>query len=131
MKVFIVMAGEYSDYGFEGVFSTEEKAKAFTELFKKCNGIYTNCDIIEQGVDEYENYQLCTIYRECMDVESGAIEDYSSEYVKLKPPGYRCCEVVLGTHPNPYIYASSTVSKQHAIKLCAEKRQAILREVVK
>lgn len=51
-KIFIVTSGEYSGYGIEAVFSTEELAKKFIGSF---SNTYSNMEIEEWKLDPFSN----------------------------------------------------------------------------
>src|SRR5438309_10228406 len=53
-KVFIVTSGEYSDYGIDAVFSTEELAQKFIDSFSKSG--YRDMEIEEWKLNPFENH---------------------------------------------------------------------------
>ena len=66
-KVFIVTSGEYSEYGIDRVFSTEEKAKAFIKITMDLYGGTFN-------IEPYELDAPMPIYKEYLFFEA-YIED--------------------------------------------------------
>ncbi len=53
MKVYVITAGEYSDYSIVGVATTKEMAEVIVSKFNLCNGFY-EAQIEEYDTDVYE-----------------------------------------------------------------------------
>jgi hypothetical protein len=132
-KVYIVTAGDYSDYYICGVFSSEEKAKVCVEdtpdgdykieeysvdtmpkqIFRERYSVYIDVNGNEDGKGSCYVENITEIADEHLRGRSQFIKDY----VSLKRP-----------HPVTGFCGYSYESKDHAFKLAVECRQAWLRE---
>ena len=84
MKVYIVTSGIYSDYQIEAVFSTEEKAKAYIDIY----GNYDNrqIEIYDMDIESIEREEAsytvvfdsngCSVYRNSNSSEKDTIRTY-------------------------------------------------------
>lgn len=88
--IYVVTRGSYSDYQIVGVFSTKEKAEAFTEFYPKTG--YNGLNDIEEyelnAVSKYPAGKRAFMARFTVDGEM-AIEQIAPEYVNetVKPYG--------------------------------------------
>lgn len=131
-KVWIVTDGEYSDYRIVAVFDSQESAKEF------CNGIDAPEAVgpggygSSVGIEEYtigppelgELFQK--VWQVYLNVESGEL-DYETWDFEVHPRNWSEGHLS-STTKGPCAAAQSTVSQEHALKVAAETRQAILRE---
>lgn len=123
-KVFVVTQGEYSAYHIVGIFTSREKA-------------LESCPAAASGTDaRLEEFELDRIPKD----EEGFLQDVF--YVCLGPNGdlthsmseaewlpANYCKVDHTDKDGVFeIYAHSVVSEEHALKLAAEHRQALLRQ---
>jgi hypothetical protein len=120
--VYVVTAGCYSDYRIEGVFSTREGADRFAAEF----GDDAN-PIEEFEVDGRAAESRQTIYWVRVDLDGSAGGDRATHevttarYTKVDQCGW-------GTDRSPVCWwGQSAVSRDHALKLAIEARQAWLR----
>lgn len=134
--IYLVTEGEYSDYGIEAVFSTEELAQAYIdtrESHKAPDGkkYYGYCEYkieqypIDERVKETEQKVFVSILDE--DGEYRANRGVWS-YESLTPPRYSMSEIEDHYGSPVYFRGESVVSKEHAHKMSVEARQRWLRE---
>ena len=82
-KVFIVTSGEYSDYGIDRVFSTEEKAKEWIEVITSMYGGNYNIEQYELDapIPERKKYLFFDAY-----IEDDAIVESNFEFYLADEP---------------------------------------------
>lgn len=80
-KVFIVTSGEYSDYGIDRVFSTEEKAKEFIKITRDLYGGTFNIEPYELDapMPTYKEYLFFEAYIEDDIVAKSNFEFYFTD----------------------------------------------------
>ena len=151
-KIYIVTAGEYSDYHIVGVFSTKRRANEFIgDAPRAANGVYENNYIIQEcAVDTLPNLMWRMCYRVNIDCAGNIIPLNTSETIEEVSP--LDIEDLKGTvsiirdysglydYSRPYnrsrpkeypvkgFYGVSYESKEHALKLAVECRQKWLRK---
>lgn len=117
--VYIVTSGAYSDYGIEAVFSERADAAAYCKAGGKRRIEVFLMDNTEEEMDRH--FWKCVI-----DIDNGNLleesegeEDASPHLRGYSDSDYGFERAAMGT---------SFVSRDHARKLAAERRQKILRE---
>ena len=128
-KVWIYTEGSYSDYHVEAVFSTKEKADAYAA---QC-GEYGGVD--EWDVDEFADHVRRPWWVCEIDLETGDLVRAREGSEVISPHERGSEESGTGTSYDPTSYnlrdvasGKSFVSKDHAMKLAVEARQAYLRK---
>lgn len=130
--IYIVTSGEYSDYGIDGIFSTKSKAETFIEECKKQTYLKSDYEAEEWELDDKTESTVATSWDAVLDIATGDIERREAriEFVaknkrvsKVLVPDY-----VSQAHPKGSIIVQSFVSLEHAVKLCVEKQQELLRK---
>lgn len=118
--IYIVTSGEYSDYRISGVFSTPEK----TDLFISNNdpGGCRGMSVEPWELDKRQYDTPKTVWACNMSVKTGEIT-HEWDYTKSCGPLYTDPGVDLRA-----IGVRSSISRDHARELAAEKRQEYLRE---
>jgi len=136
MKVYVVIAGTYSDYGYYGVFSSREKAQKYIDdtVAPDQRGEYS---IDEHDLDpQYEQVEWVKCYCARIYLDDGKIEPLDDEdFYWAKRTDMRRGSVTChgetrfnGFSSRGVVSASSFVSPEHAAKLAVEARQRYLRE---
>lgn len=131
MTVYVVTSGDYSDYGIEAIFSTQEKAAAYAEALMDANGVE------EYDLDDYHPVKPgWDIYyvgmRRNGDTDNVAIageHSYTRGFVQgvgepdygLQHPyrGAGTGVILDGAILHGYVYAKS---EEHAVKIVNEHR---------
>ena len=118
MKVWLATEGSYSDYSVEGVFSSEEKAKAFMGAFP--GGDWNDVTVweVDQVSPDIESGRKPYCVR--MDREGNTV----SVKVEKNSYGYTTYmynDVNFDVHGNIYCYVWAK-DEQHAIKITNERR---------
>ena len=80
-KVFIVTSGEYSDYGIDRVFSTEEKAKEWVDVITSMYGGNYNIeqDELDAPIPERKEYLFFEAYIENNTIIKSDFEFYFAD----------------------------------------------------
>ena len=124
MKVYVVTAGEYSDYEIWGIFSTLEKARDFVAAMRTKNPRFDPCSIQEWEVDTILDRTGVSGWEVCLDTNTGntiyAGHDEGQDNSTIASEQTRC-------HPDQ-VTGFSVHSLEHARKLAVEARQKWLRE---
>lgn len=123
--IYLVTSGEYSNYGINGVFSSEQLAKEFIEKHK-------DGGIEEWELDERSREEVCPYWRADLDVATSVLVP-GNVGSDLADPKTRTATIEFDSHasnayPKGHIYSISYVSQEHANKLCVEKKQEIQRQ---
>lgn len=124
MKVWIVTSGSYY-YRIQGVFSTKENAQRFAALLAG-----ENPGIEEYVMDARAKDVIGPTWKVWMKYASGDL-DAAPVIQPDRPRNPRYTEVSKGLWDEVLIVAQSAVSPEHAVKIAAEYRQALLREELK
>ena len=129
MTVYIVTAGEYSDYGISSVFSTKELAETYANEFNKIHPYESPTSVEEWEVDQDVEIRCVKTWVCRLDLKTG--DCYTEhEGVGLARPGRKGYVVRYGLQgKDADVAATSYESAAHARKLAIEDRQAYLREV--
>ena len=133
-SVWIVTEGEYSDYRIVAVFATAEEAKAFINGAAADGHPYVECREWPIGAPSAGFYQ--PTWSVALDLESGDLVTNRDNIVhppfvyELHPPDWSAGDRYQRTKTK-FVSGRSTVSKEHALKVAAETRQAWLREPVR
>jgi len=140
IQIFVVTAGEYSDYGICHMFTSRKLAEKYIEIKTECDDYHRgNMEIEEWTADSLQESKVIKLYTsDRLIIETGVFDGrwagenaevvvcqkgrpYSRGYTKIhdmhKLGEY--IEVVIGY---------STKSSDHAHKLAVEGRQKILRK---
>jgi hypothetical protein len=132
MKVYVLTSGEHSDYRVEGVFSSEDAARRFTEKFPKGEFDDWN-DPIEHEVDEPLDHEMGPSWTVKINLESGEIKDPFPAHETRHRRHPSACEVHecwwMGSPPTPAgeLSVRSPTSREHAVEVAVERRQEWLR----
>lgn len=122
-SVWMLEAGQYSDYHVVGLFSTEEKAKFYMEHYIDYS-TYDSQSVCEVKLDPELNDagEGHIWWSVSINISTGNISFVREEtrYTPLEVPSY--------IHPfqTELMYLVSARDKQHACKVAAEKRTAYL-----
>ena len=132
MIIYLVTSGSYSDYSIEGVFSSEDKAKAYVQQ-ANAKSYSTDRSIEEWTVDENENLRCMEVWRCQLEAQSNYFKanptmPTSRSQRVLWPEGKRSEIQMWGRGYEKVIDTFSAVSPEHAVKLAIEKRQEWLRK---
>lgn len=123
MKLYVVTAGEYSDYHICAIFTNKEKAEKYVAIENELNYPYGECWISEwQTADstvnmaaEVGHYYYCAI---SLEGEIQTDDDYENDTTPLIDKG----EVII-RKTNWEIEVYSKRSFEHAKKVCIEQYQ--------
>lgn len=132
MKVYVVTTGNYSDYGIEGIFSTEEKANEFMEALedeRDWNAIaeWDMDDAAGTKIKDGHSPWRVLILRDGT-VEEAKIGNELDRYgIRESSEVWKRSKLPLWTRENPDIQDCLNVkclakSAEHAIKIASEKR---------
>ena len=124
--VWIVTSGEYSDYRYHGIFSTEEKAKEYAaKLCTERNHDVPDCTAVE--VDALEDAEMRLTYICHLDIGGNVVKEFtgSEALVSLRDRG---SSNPCNPNNGPTIFFGQGYSHEQARKLAVECRQAYLRE---
>lgn len=155
--VWVVTSGEYSSYGIEAVFSSEEKAHQFMKM-KVEREKADNIQVVEWEIDnekqgEYPETKYTTTYRVLMRIRTGDILSQekrhrpfpckSKSIIELMESKWAClidgsqqyekecahkeCLSQNRDYIDTFIDCESSISFEHATKIAAEYRQKVLR----
>lgn len=123
-KIYVVVSGEYSDFGINAIFTTKELAELYISAFSQKDR-YEELIIQEWNIDPYELElkQNRKPFRIIMDKEGNTINiDYETSDFSLMPE--RLIEFQWGT--KNMICRCFADNKKHAVKIANEKRVQIL-----
>lgn len=139
-KVYVVTTGSYSDYGINGIFSTEELAQKWIDAnMNSSDGWHRDFNpIIEYTVDNPSQIDPVekTQYSVAIDANTGDVvpgRTWENKEVigsSIRSGTVKVYTISKNSHSYPnatHIVAESYESMEHAIKLAAEKRQELLR----
>ena len=134
--IYVVTAGEYSDYGICAMFSRREDAERYIELHGgKCRSDvnrYADYSIEEYGLDEHRGAEWVSVYSTEISMGTGDIRRRDESQVLSTDLFARKSRVDVFDHSSDCRYhtarAYSGVSQDHADKLAVEARQKYLRE---
>lgn len=128
-KVYLVSAGEYSDYWVAGVFTTEELAKAAMQLRPDWVRDEHWNDIVEWDINDTSHIigngeSVIPCYRARVRLTDGAV---------TRGEECGCLMLVIPGSSDSFIWQSfidtlSSISMDHAVKIAVEARQKWLRE---
>ena len=126
MNVWLVGAGEYSDFGIDAVFSTEEKANAHIDKLEQCSDRAT--ELIEMVVDAEEDVQVVDKWKVVLNADGSLAEEYRCGATKIlrKPNAPHEIDSFANEDKRKF-FGFSTRGYDHALKLAGECRQAWLR----
>lgn len=130
--LYVVTSGEYSYYGIVGIFSSQGKAEVFIKEAKKQTNSNSDFRIEEWKLDEREKDTVATFWTAILDIATGDIEkrdpraEFTPENERVK--SVDVLDYVCEAHPKGHIISQSYVSSEHAVKLCVEKQQELLRK---
>jgi hypothetical protein len=127
--VFVVTAGDYSDYRLEALFSTQALAEAWLEEKRQCEWGLDSPQIDEWVVDEEAGMVATPVFIAQIQLASGDL--YPGTGKELFRPKERARVYWYTAAPaveHRTVRALSAVSAEHAAKVAVEKRQAWLRE---
>lgn len=121
MKIYIVTAGEYSDYHIVNIFTDKEKAEKYVALQNELNphdeGWLTEWETADDKVDT--NVKVAHYYFCGMDLDVGEInDDYAEETYPMIDKG----DVIINSDDYD-ISVYSKKSFEHAKKICIEQYQ--------
>lgn len=131
MTVYVVTAGEYSDYHIEAVFSTHEKAVAYmgghSERFNDINTFELDSAPAKKFVRQYEHWltgdgESCNSDESIIEEEK-EVSDNGRGSSMTRKLGYN-----ERWSTDAVFYGESYISAEHAKKLAVEERQKYLRE---
>ena len=118
-EVYVVTSGCYSDYHINAIFSTREKAEEYAELLPDANSIEV---YVLDGEHKNGLHTIIVV----MDRDGNTSECYLDEYVFcLEKYKLKWGEFWYDSSRKFYVLAKD---KQHAIKICNEKRAMLLAE---
>jgi len=135
-SVWLVSMGEYSGYGIDAAFSTEEAAAKYCgSLSDQGKGYF------ELFLDEHKTDELVRVYVSCVELHSGEKREHrTSPWLDYTPTWVKASEAPSGrgeyyladyrgnrNGDRPMSWGCSNVSQEHAEKLAVEGRQAWLR----
>ncbi len=130
-KVWIVTSGEYSDYGIEAVFSSEEEADRFIKGQKYSDRF----ESVEWSLMNLDEYEVKTVYSCSITLRSGEIYDHDDRDEWIQKNKRSQVEKYDASTENAerrsgwkHLGAVSYVSRDHAHKLAVELRQHWIRE---
>ena len=125
-KVYIVRFGEYSDQWIAGVFSTEEKARKYCDVYNEVD-TYENYWIDDRTLDEDEvspEAKVVTYYSVCIAIESDDYMEAGEIYCKEEEKDIYTKPVVINHMKNSdYIEVRFTESMEKATKIAIEQYQ--------
>lgn len=141
MKVYIVSRGEYSDYQIIAVFLSEGDAKAFVGDAQAAD---QSIDIEEWDVGIPPGGPMQETFRFAVDIETGnqlttvsqtgfspdrpQYEQHPKHWSEASVSHYYPLGAKPGDPCRDMIVGASVVSREHALKVATEGRQAWLRE---
>lgn len=126
-EIYIVTSGCYSDYGISAVFTDKQSAEDYV---KECH----KCGQSDASVETWEaNSEAEKVCRPAWAIQmflDGRLR-MDSHYNILASPNMRVHEGINNAFYDDgkygFVCVTSLVSRDHAIKLAIEKRQAVLR----
>lgn len=131
IKVYIVTAGDYSDYGIRAVFSTRELAEAFIAKYGNSLGDWGDTPVIEEWTlddpraigDHMMQYRVSLARNgDVHYVEPIKLLSVGGPYSETKP-------VFLGLLKDGGVAGSVLArDEQHAVKIANEKRAQLIAE---
>lgn len=127
LVVYVVTSGSYSDYRICGIFSEMKLARDFVDQTGMVS--FPEVGSIEKWVlDERSKERTMPVWVATIELESGSVTCDSPQMELIDPSG----PVRIQTFGNPPKYPLSLSvwsheSREHALKLAAEKRQEWLR----
>ncbi len=113
MKVYVVTEGACSDYRIEAVFSTEELAESFVELYKRAE---RDCEIEPYEIDKVVESYINTVV--AMSRDGNAFRVYREVSGKI---GFQFFSI-----SGILFWSVKTKDKERAITVTNEKRVQIL-----
>ena len=119
-KVYVLTAGEYSDYHVVGVFSTKEEAEKIGGLLYR-----KSVEAEEYELDRMVGLERGPTFVAAIQLKDGKIKSGKHLKSDLRHPS--ACEVV---PYNDSIDVISPISEAHARKVAIEERQKKLREIL-
>lgn len=129
MKVYLVAAGEYSDYHVVGLFSTPELAQAYIDTNNLPGVLSANfADMEEIEIDHLVGFVQREYWTASIQAKSGDWNWQSSGTEPASPLARGSVRTHTQAGPVSSFIATSFVSQEHANKLAAEARQAWLRK---
>ena len=122
-KVYLLVSGEYSDYGIESVFSTEERAKEAMEAYRLGN--HSDYRIEEWDLDPVDGTQHLSklragyrLYMAAMDFDGNNSYCHEANFLH----GTRTCTYVRGDLKAMLSVMCWAKSREHATKITNERR---------
>ena len=136
-NIFIVTSGRCDDCGVDRVFSKRPDAQRYCDVHN--NGSkYEDYEVEEWPVDDWDTEEIArTLYTCYIYIDTGEVKS-ESDHINVERPEVRHIEYMIRDKPlgsgwrssigRRYIGGNSYASKEHALKIAADRRTIILAE---